>query len=257
MNERARRVLHDVRTRMLNARGEAERDGGHLLKVSIRLTSMTVGDVPAWTPSTDHTELVPGELWARPTETPGLYHAAASAHARQHGGLLALTTGTVTLADLMGFNGVYDRPRLLDLYATEGTVTRTVLPEDHPLGLRHRFIEQIWDELVWQCQYNWQESLKYSCPPMPSLNQLADGTWRIGFLLRICARGTWDDNDDLHSRLLAGLFDAYPHGATEITAYVPDPNYPSTDAWQRLGLAPQALNPRQLDNDPDNNMSPF
>src|SRR3954470_179655 len=61
---------------------------------------------------------------------------------------------------------------------------------------------------------------------MPSLNQFADGTWRIGFLLRICAHGTWDDNDDLHSRLLAGLFDAYPRGATEITANVPDPSYP-------------------------------
>jgi hypothetical protein len=257
MDEQARRALHDVRTRMLNARAANEPEGGHALRISILLNADTVGDEPTWSPTEHHVELVAGELWARPTETPELYDVTAAASTRQHGDLLALTTGSVTLPDLMGTNGVYDRPQLLDRFAVEGTVTRTVLPEDHPVGLRHRFIEGIWDELVWQCQYNWLEPLKYSCPPMPSLTQLPDGTWRIGIALRICAKGIWDEQDDLHARFLAGLFDAYPHGKTEITSYSEDPCYPSTRAWQRLGVDPQLLSARELPNDPDDPDRPF
>ncbi|MFI5593462.1 hypothetical protein ACIA5G_51020 [Amycolatopsis sp. NPDC051758] len=257
MDERARRALHDVRTRMLNARGDNEPNGGHPLLVSILLSTATVGDEPTWSPTENHAELVPGELWARPAEAPEHYDVVAAAPARQHGDLLTLTTGTVTLPDLMGVNGVYDRPQLLDRFAVEDTATRTVLPEDHPVGLRHRFIEGIWDELVWQCQYNWLEPLKYSCPPMPSLTQLPDGIWRIGIALRICAEGVWDDRDDLHACFLAGLFDAYPQGKTEITSYVEDPRYPSTRAWQRLGVDPQLLSARELPNEPDDTDLPF
>jgi hypothetical protein len=255
MNERARRILHDVRNRMLNARGDADPEGGHLLAVRILLPTTAVGTEPLWTPSEEHVELVPGELWARPTATPELYDVVAAPHARQQDGHLVLISGTVTLTDLMGCNGVYDRPHLLENYVT-GTAVRTGLPDNHPLHARHRHIEQLWDELVWQCQYNWLEPLDESCPPMPSLNRLADGTWQIGLLLRIGVTGTWDEDDDLHSRFLAGLFDAYPLGKTVITAYVPDPCYPSTPAWQRLGIAPQMLTARELDSDPDSDL-PF
>ncbi len=250
MDERAQKMLDTIRKEMMDCRGAwNEAAGGHPLVVSFDLDSRSTGVEPRWSPSTEHVELITGELWTLPAAPPGLYEVVAYPEHRNTSQVL--TTGRVRLADLLGAGGVYDRAHRLDCFVVEGTVTRTRLTDDHPAQQYHKFLQNLWDELVWQCLYNWPDSPKYSCAPMPALRRLDDGTFRIAFATSVCRTGAWGDSDEDEACFFAGMSDAYPHGKRQMAPNISEPIDPPATVWQRLGVEPQTLTARTLTDDPD------
>lgn len=256
MLEKHRQLLARVRREMLAARGERDADGRFPIYITIALTAASFGEEPRWMPAdAAFRELEPGQLWARPTVTTGVYDVVSCPRTRHREEQYVMMTARAQVADLVGFNGIYDSPARLPLLAIEGTATQMVLPDDHPARRYQQFMQDLEDELIWQCQFNWPEKLTESCPPMPSLRRLDDGTWQIGFLISICPHGVWDaDHDGRYACFLAGMLDAYPHATWQIADDIGEaPHDPPLSVWRSVGLEPQPLQARQV-NDPSTNV---